>query len=87
VAADRIRSLKPTAVNAILAEVRQLQAEGKKLNSLMRSEPDFTTPAHIREALVHGADCEGTLCVPFASGGENLQVGLEKLRAGLAAQR
>src|SRR5262249_19160356 len=49
-AAERIRSLKPTAVTAILAEVRQLQAAGKKPNSLMRGEPDFATPAHISEA-------------------------------------
>jgi len=49
-AAERIRSLKPTAVNAILAEVRQLQAEGKTLHSLMRGEPDFATPAHISDA-------------------------------------
>jgi len=37
-------------VNSILAEVRQMQAEGKSLVSLMRGEPDFRTPAHIVEA-------------------------------------
>lgn len=47
---DRIAALKPTAVNAILAEVRALQAQGKKTVSLMRGEPDFRTPAHIVEA-------------------------------------
>jgi aspartate/methionine/tyrosine aminotransferase len=47
---DRIALLKPTAVNAILAEVRALQAEGRKLISLMRGEPDFATPEHIVEA-------------------------------------
>lgn len=47
---DRIATLKPTAVNAILAEVRALQAQGQKIVSLMRGEPDFRTPAHISEA-------------------------------------
>ena len=47
---DRIAALQPTAVNAILAEVRQLQAEGRQLVSLMRGEPDLPTPPHIVEA-------------------------------------
>jgi aspartate aminotransferase len=47
---DRLSGLKPTAVNAILAEVRDCQAQGKNLVSLMRGEPDLKTPAHIVEA-------------------------------------
>ncbi len=50
--AHRISCLKPTAVNAILAEVRELQAQGRTLVSLMRGEPDFSTPPHIVEAAV-----------------------------------
>jgi aspartate aminotransferase len=49
---NRISSLRPTAVNAILAEMRILEAQGKSLISLMRGEPDFPTPAHIVEASV-----------------------------------
>jgi aspartate aminotransferase len=45
--AERVSSLRPTAVNAILAEVRT--TPGPKL-SLMRGEPDLPTPAHIVEA-------------------------------------
>jgi len=52
VRANRISTLQPTAVNAILAEVRTLQAQGKSLISLMRGEPDFPTPAHIVEASI-----------------------------------
>jgi aspartate aminotransferase len=37
-------------VNAILAEMREFQAQGKALISLMRGEPDFPTPPHIVEA-------------------------------------
>ena len=48
--ADRIAALRPTAVNAILAEVRELQALGADLVSLMRGEPDLPTPAHIVDA-------------------------------------
>ena len=48
--AARTRRLEPTAVNSILAEVRQLRREGRSLVSLMRGEPDFSTPAHIVEA-------------------------------------
>lgn len=50
--AARIAALQPTAVNAILAEVRQLQAQGRQLISLMRGEPDLPTPPHIVEACV-----------------------------------
>jgi aspartate/methionine/tyrosine aminotransferase len=46
----RAAALRTTAVNAILAQVRALQAEGRSLISLMRGEPDFATPAHIVEA-------------------------------------
>ena len=42
--------LKPTAVNSILAEMREVQARGRTVVSLMRGEPDFDTPAHIVDA-------------------------------------
>src|SRR5947209_5176272 len=45
--AERVASLRPTAVNRVLQEVRQLQAEGRTLVSLMRGQPDSSTPAHI----------------------------------------
>jgi len=47
---QRIAALRPTAVNRVLAEARQLQAEGRKLVSLMRGQPDTPTPPHIVEA-------------------------------------
>lgn len=49
---NRISDLQPTAVNAILAETRFAQAQGKSLVSLMRGEPDFPTPPHIVEASI-----------------------------------
>jgi aspartate aminotransferase len=52
VLANRISALQPTAVNAILAEMRAAQAQGISLVSLMRGEPDFPTPEHIVEASI-----------------------------------
>jgi aspartate aminotransferase len=37
-------------VNSILAEIRQVQAQGRSVVSLMRGEPDFDTPPHIVDA-------------------------------------
>ncbi len=48
--ADRVGGLRPTTVNAVMAESRRLQKEGKSLVSLMRGQPDTPTPAHIVEA-------------------------------------
>jgi aspartate/methionine/tyrosine aminotransferase len=49
--AERVASLRPTAVNRVLQEARQLQAEGHDLISLMRGQPDTPTPSHIVEAV------------------------------------
>jgi aspartate/methionine/tyrosine aminotransferase len=48
--AQRVKALRPTAVNRVLLEARQLQAQGRTLVSLMRGQPDTPTPAHIVEA-------------------------------------
>ena len=51
--APRAALLRPTAINTILAEVRQVRAEGTPVVSLMRGEPDFPTPPHIGDAAIH----------------------------------
>jgi aspartate/methionine/tyrosine aminotransferase len=48
--AARVSGLRPTAVNGVLQEVRQLQAQGRAPVSLMRGQPDSPTPPHIVEA-------------------------------------
>src|SRR5918997_3952962 len=48
--ATRVTGLRPTAVNSVLREVRQLVAGGCDVVSLMRGQPDTPTPAHIVEA-------------------------------------
>ncbi len=47
---NRVGALRPTAVNRVLAEARQLQSEGRILMSLMRGQPDSPTPEHVVEA-------------------------------------
>jgi aspartate/methionine/tyrosine aminotransferase len=48
--ADRIAALRPTTVNQITQQVREMQARGADLATLMRGEPDLPTPPHIVEA-------------------------------------
>jgi aspartate aminotransferase len=48
--ADRISSLRPTAVNRVLQEAQKLQTEGRSLASFMRGQPDTPTPPHIVQA-------------------------------------
>jgi aspartate aminotransferase len=50
--AERVAALRPTAINAVLREVKQLQAQGRDLVSLMRGQPDTPTPAHVVEAAI-----------------------------------
>jgi aspartate aminotransferase len=56
--ADRVSHLRPTAVNRVLQEVRQYQADGHSLISLMRGQPDTPTPAHIVQAAIKSL-CDG----------------------------
>jgi aspartate/methionine/tyrosine aminotransferase len=58
--AARVSRLRPTAVNAVLHEVRQLQASGRDLVSLMRGQPDKPTPAHVVEAARRALDAGRT---------------------------
>jgi aspartate/methionine/tyrosine aminotransferase len=48
--AARLAGLCPTAVNRVLHDVRQVQAAGKDVVSLLRGQPDTPTPMHIIEA-------------------------------------
>jgi aspartate aminotransferase len=68
----RIGSLRPTAVNSILADVREVQAQGKTVISLMRGEPDFRTPAHIVEAATRSL-AEGRTTYPDNRGEPRLR--------------
>jgi aspartate/methionine/tyrosine aminotransferase len=69
---SRVSALEPTAVNAILAEVRECQAQGRKLVSLMRGEPDLATPPHIVEACTRALK-NGRTGYPDNRGEKNLR--------------
>ena len=56
--AKRMQFLKPTAVNRVLQEVRDVQREGRTVVSLMRGQPDSPTPPHI-VAAAHQAMLDG----------------------------
>lgn len=50
--AARIAYTRPPAVAKIQDRASRLEAEGIKLKWLLRGEPDFDTPAHIRQAAI-----------------------------------
>lgn len=54
----RIQRIKPSPTVALTGRVAQLRAQGKDIVSLGAGEPDFDTPAHIREAGIE-AICRG----------------------------
>jgi aspartate/methionine/tyrosine aminotransferase len=81
-AASRGALLRPTAVNAILAEVREARAAGGKIESLMRGEPDFRTPPHIVEACAKALR-DGRTAYPDNRGEGKLR---QAVTAKLAAQ-
>jgi aspartate aminotransferase len=83
---SRLSDLRPTAVNAILAEVRELQARGQSLVSLMRGEPDLATPTHIVEACTRALKT-GRTSYPDNRGELNFREAVaEKLRRDNALQ-
>ena len=49
---ERAKSIKPSATLAVSANAAQLRAQGKNIISLSAGEPDFDTPAHIKNAAI-----------------------------------
>jgi aspartate aminotransferase len=70
--APRSALLKPTAINTILAEVRELWAKGEPVISLMRGEPDFRTPEHIIDAATSALEA-GRTAYPDQRGEKGLR--------------
>src|SRR5437870_101927 len=48
--ASRVSQLRPTTINRVQAEARQLQQAGRSLVSLMRGQPDTPTSPAVVEA-------------------------------------
>jgi len=49
---DRVRRVRPSPTLAVTAKAAELKAQGRDIISLGAGEPDFDTPAHIREAAI-----------------------------------
>ncbi len=54
--AQRVLTAKPSATGAMTRLARQLRREGRDVIALSQGEPDFPTPAHIREAAKSAID-------------------------------
>ncbi|MEB3199591.1 MAG: pyridoxal phosphate-dependent aminotransferase [Synechococcaceae cyanobacterium] len=64
--AARARELQPSLTLAITARARQLRCEGRDICSLSAGEPDFDTPAFIRQAAAEALEAGHTRYGPVA---------------------
>jgi len=62
----RAQALQPSLTLAIAAKARQLRAEGRDICSLSAGEPDFDTPAFIRQAAAAALEAGHTRYGPAA---------------------
>jgi aspartate/methionine/tyrosine aminotransferase len=74
--ADRMGRLGTESAFEVLARAKALERQGKEIIHLEIGEPDFDTPAHIREAAKQALDAGATHYGPSA--------GLPELRAAIA---
>lgn len=58
--AERVRRIKPSPSSSAADRANQLKREGRSIVSLVVGEPDFDTPAHIREAAARAMNAGAT---------------------------
>jgi aspartate/methionine/tyrosine aminotransferase len=75
---DNIEKLKPSATMAVSALAKRLQSEGRDILDLSAGEPDFDTPAFVRDAAIRGIQSGQTRYTPPA--------GTPALRKAIAAR-
>jgi aspartate aminotransferase len=75
---DNVRKLKPSATMAVSALAKRLASEGRDILDLSAGEPDFDTPAFVRDAAIHGIQTGQTRYTPPA--------GTPALRKAIAAR-
>ncbi|MDH4141445.1 MAG: pyridoxal phosphate-dependent aminotransferase [Chloroflexota bacterium] len=63
--ADRMRLIGTESAFEVSARARALEAEGRSIIHLQIGEPDFDTPAHVREAAKRALDEGATHYAPF----------------------
>lgn len=76
--AGRIRRIKPSPSTAAADRANELRREGRQIVSLVVGEPDFDTPAHIRQAAADAMDRGATRYT--------LMAGTVDLRRAIAAK-
>jgi aspartate aminotransferase len=75
---DNVRKLKPSATMAVSALAKRLASEGRDILDLSAGEPDFDTPAFVRDAAIRGIQSGQTRYTPPA--------GTPALRRAIAAR-
>lgn len=75
--ADRLSAIAPSATLAMAAKAAKLRSEGHKVYAFSVGEPDFETPAHIREAAKAALDRGATRYTPVT--------GTPELKAAICA--
>ncbi|RMD94101.1 MAG: aminotransferase class I/II-fold pyridoxal phosphate-dependent enzyme, partial [Alphaproteobacteria bacterium] len=73
-----LERIRPSPTVAITQLARELKAEGRDVIALAAGEPDFDTPAHIREAAKAAIDAGHTRYTPVD--------GIPELKAAVAAK-
>ncbi len=74
--AARMENLGTESAFAVSAKARELEAQGRSIIHLQIGEPDFDTPAHVREAAKRALDEGATHYAPFP--------GIPELRRAIA---
>ncbi len=74
--ASRVSSLGTESSFEVARRARELEAQGRSIVHLELGEPDFETPANVREAAKRAIDAGATHYAPFA--------GIPELRAAIA---
>ena len=74
--ATRMHGIGTEGAFAVSARARALEAQGRPMIHLQIGEPDFDTPAHVREAAKQALDAGATHYAPFP--------GIPELRKAIA---
>ena len=75
--AARMGTIGTESAFAVSARARAMEADGLSIIHLQIGEPDFDTPAHVREAAKQALDAGATHYAPFP--------GIPELRSAIAA--
>lgn len=79
--AERVRNASPSPTLAVSQRARELKAEGIDVIDLGGGDPDFITPAHIREAAANAMNSGDTHYVPSQGTPQLLEAIAKKLQA------